>query len=249
MLKLVNPDIQSTIAFAKDNYAGKKTVTGGCLFEHCMAVAAQAELIAAKLYQDVRADYMSDDTKDSINVVIQSAILHDVLNVSACAFENVAKAATVQIAATVADLSRDFRLIETKRDMEFRGRLSQSPVNAQIIAVADVICTARDLMRWLEHDGLSVAAKIKSLLAQLDGDLLAVHAANKYYVLRLFTHAARNLISDVSTAVKAKKQKAKLDKLLAQNTKGLRERIARGQKEKKEKETTHAKKRSANKNS
>jgi len=218
--------MQQTLAFAKQHYSDKQTNTGASLLAHCTTVAQQAETIAQKLYQDVRADFMPDDTKDSIGAIIQSALLHDVLNVSACAFENIAEIATVQVAAMVADISRDFRLVETKRDMEFRGRLSQSPVGAQIVVVADVICTARDMLVLLQKQGLPFVPKAKKILTQLDGDLLAVHAASRFYVLRMYVHAARNLLVDVSQTIKACKSKAKLDKIVAQNTKALRERTA-----------------------
>lgn len=218
--------MRHTLLFAKQHYGDKHTNTGGSLSAHCVIVARQAETIAQKLYQDVRADFMPDDTKDSISAIVQSALLHDVLNISACAFENIAEVATVQIAAMVADISRDFRLVETKRDMEFRGRLSQSPVGAQIVVVADIICTARDILTRLEQQGLAFVPKAKKILTQLDGDLLAVHAASRFYILRMYVHAARNLLVDVSQTIKACKNKAKLDKIVAQNTKALRERIA-----------------------
>ena len=68
--------------------------------------------------------------------------------------------------------------------------------------------------------------KAKKILTQLDGDLLAIHAASRFYILRMYVHAARNLLVDVSQTIKACKSKAKLDKIVAQNTKALRERIA-----------------------
>lgn len=226
-----NTPVQRTLAFAKQHYADKRTNTGGGLADHCVLVAQQAEVIAQKLYQDVRADFMPDDTKDSISAIVQSALLHDILNVSACAFENIAEIATVQIAAMVADISRDFRLVETKRDMEFRGRLSQSPVGAQIVVVSDIICTARDMLVQLELHGLAFVPKAKKILTQLDGDLLAVHAASRFYVLRMYVHAARNLLGDVSRTIKACKNKAKLDKIVAQNTTTIREKHAANKKQ------------------
>lgn len=239
--------LQQTLSFAKMHYGDKQTTTGASLTAHCVVVAQQAETIAQKLYQDVRADFMPDDTKESINAIVQSALLHDILNVSACAFENIAEVATVQIAAMVADISRDFRLVETKRDMEFRGRLSQSPVGAQIVVVADIICTARDILTRLQKHGLSFVPKAKKLLTQLDGDLLAVHAASRFYVLRMYVHAARNLLVDVSQTIKACKSKAKLDKIVAQNTKAIRDRVAAKKKaaepESKKKKVRYARKR------
>lgn len=225
-----NKSINKTAEFAKQKYAPHQTFLGENLYAHCVAVARQAEVIAQKLYQDVRNDYMPDSTKDSITAIIQSALLHDVLNVSSCAFEHVAEVTTVQVAATVADISRDFRLVETKRDLEFRGRLSQSSVAAQIVVVADVICTARDLLQFLQKLGLPAVAKSKKILAQLDGDLLALHAANRYYVFRLYVHAARNILTEVSKAIKACKQKAKLEKLVAQTTKNLQLKVAANKK-------------------
>jgi hypothetical protein len=165
----------------------------------------------------------------------------------------VAEVANVQIAAMVAAISRDFRLVETKRDMEFRGRLSQSPVGAQIVAVADIICTAKDLSSLVDSSGLTFAPRIKKTLAQLDGDLLAVHAANKYYILRLYAHAARNLLIEVSQKLKTHKQQARLEKLALQNTKTLRESIAASKKSRKQKtpktEVRYASKRNVQKDS
>ena len=233
MKKTDELSLEKTHQFAAQCYAAKTTTVGEELFQHAQHVATQAEKIANRLYQDMRQDYLPENTKDSITAIVHCGLLHDVLNVSSCAFENVAEVTNVQIAAMVAAISRDFRLVETKRDMEFRGRLSQSPVGAQIVVVADIICTAKSLSTALEAAGLALVPKSKKLLAQLDGDLLAVHAANKYYVLRMFTHAARNLLSDISQKIKACKQKAKLDKFVLQNTKTLREKIAAEKKAKK----------------
>lgn len=225
--------LQKTYEFAKQHYSGKTTALNQPLLDHCLAVARQAEVIAQKLYQDVRADFMPDKTKESINAILQIALLHDVLNVSACAFEHIAETATVHVAAMVADISKDYRLVETKRDMEFRGRLSQSPVGAQIVVVADVICTAKDLLAVLQKQGLTVSAKVKKMLAQFDADLLAVHAANKYYVLRLYVQAARNLLVSVSQTIKELKAKAKIDKMVQQGTKKIRERVENEEKKSK----------------
>lgn len=224
MIKIENKSLQKIFDFAKHHYADKKTSLDRPLIDHCVSVARQAEVIAQKLYQDVRADFMPDKTKESINAIVQIALLHDVLNVSACAFEHIAETATVHVAAMVADISKDFRLVETKRDMEFRGRLSQSPVGAQIVIVADIICTAKDLNKELQKNGLSSANKAKKLLAQFDADLLAIHAAGRYYILRMYVHAARNLLTKISHAIKDMKAKARMEKLVSHHTKNLRQR-------------------------
>ena len=246
MKKFEGWSIEKTMGFAKQHYENKKMFTGELLFDHCVTVAKQAELIAARLYQDVRVDFMPDNTKESISAITQAAVLHDVLNVSACAFEHVAETTTVQIAAMVADISRDFRLVETKRDMEFRGRLSQSPVGSQIIVAADVICTARDLLSVLATQGLVVVPKAKKILTQLDGDLLALHAANRYYMLRMYVHAARNMLIEVSQKIKDCRQQAKIDKIVAQTTKRLLEKVEAEKKAKtkaNKKEVRYARKR------
>lgn len=215
--------IEKTLEFAKKHYGECKTPVGNAVFNHCQSVAVTAEKIAQKLYQDVRPGYFSDSTKDSVATIVHAALLHDIFRVGICAFENVAEVTTVQIAAIVADISRDFRLVETKRDMEFRGRLSQSPVAAQIVATADIICTATDILRLIKDEGLPVVTVVKKIMTQLDGDLLAVHAANKYYVLRMYVHAARNLLTDVSQQIKNCKHSAKLARAVANNTKTIRE--------------------------
>lgn len=221
--------LEKTLEFAAGCYAHKKTNMGLDLFEFCKQVARRSEQIAVKLYQDMRPDYIADGAKDSITAIVHCAVLHDVLNVSACAFESVAETTNVQIAAMVAALSRDFRLVETKRDMEFRGRLSQSPVGAQIVAVSQIICNAQSVISSLDNSGVAAIPKAKKMLAQMDGDLLAIHAASRYYVLRLYAHAARNLLSDISQKIKACRQKAKIEKMVLQNSKNLRESAAEKQ--------------------
>jgi hypothetical protein len=240
--------LRQILLFAEQHYRDLKTNVGVGLFVHSQQVARQAELIAHKLYSDVRQDHFSEDTKDSIAAIVASALLHDVLNISACAFENIAEISTVQVAAMVADISRDFRMVETKRDMEFRGRVSGSPVGAQIVVLADIICTAKDLMTLVNDVGLQAAPKAKKVLAQLDGDLLALRATDRFYVLRLFSHAARNLLGDVSCAIKERRQRARIDKVVAQNTTSIRAKKEKAQAEprtpKKKKEHRYARKRS-----
>lgn len=217
--------LDKTLEFANHQYQEHKTISGHPLMAHCRSVAKVAETISHKLYQDVRPDYFPDSTKDNIVTIVHGSLLHDVFNVGFCVFEQVAEITTVQIAATVADISRDNRLVETKRDMEYRGRLSQSPVASQIIATADIICTAREMLKLLAAGDIAHLQRIKKMLAQLDGDLLAIHAANKYYVLRLYVHAAKNLLTDISQQIKTCKQKAKMARLVANTTKTLREKL------------------------
>jgi len=231
MKKADDLSLEKTLIFARQCYEARQTNSGEDVLAHCKRVASQAEVIAQKLYQDLRADYVPENVKDTVAAIVHCSVLHDVLNVHACAFEHIAEIANVQIAAMVAALSRDFRLVETKRDMEFRGRLSQSAVGTQIVAVADIICTAKELAKGLDLLGMAVVPKSKKMLAQLDGDLLSVHAANKYYMLRLYVHAARNLLSDVSQKIKACRQKAKAEKAAMQLTKKVQESIAAREKE------------------
>lgn len=231
MKKADDLSLEKTLKFAQYCYDAKQTNSGEELLQHCKKVAYQAETIAHKLYQDLRPEYIPENAKDSITAIVHCGILHDVLNVKSCAFENIAEIANVQIAAMVAALSRDFRLVETKRDMEFRGRLSQSAVGTQIVAVADIICTARELLKGLDLLGMTIVPKSKKMLAQLDGDLLAVHAASKYYMLRMYVHAARNLLIEVSHKIKECRQKAKQEKAILQTTKKLQESIAAKEKE------------------
>ena len=228
MKKTDELSLEKTLEFAAKCYENKKTVTGVELFVFCKQVARQAEQIARRLFLDLRPDYISDNAKDNITAIVHCAVLYDVLNVSACAFEHIADVTNVQVAAMVAAISRDFRLVETKRDMEFRGRLSQSPVGAQIVITAQIICAAKSVDRVLDGAKIPGGPKAKKILAQMDGDLLAIRAADKYYALRLYTTAARNLLVTVSQSIKAAKQQAKAEKLVLQNTKNLRESRAEG---------------------
>jgi len=218
--------LDKTVAFARQYYGDKKTIGGAALIDYCMLVAKQAETIARRLYQDVRLDFFPESTNDSIIALTHGAVLHPILHVSDCAFENIAEHTTVQIAAMVADVTRDFRLVETKRDLEFRGRLSQSPVSSQILVTANVICTAKEVLSLLAEQGLAAAPKAKKILAQLDGDLLAIHAANRYYMLRMYVHAARNMLQDISREIKVCRQKARADRAAAASLKTIKERIA-----------------------
>lgn len=222
----VEQTISATMAFARQHYQDKPSVHGQTLLEHAVAVARMAETIATKVYYDVRKDLICEETQESVAIVVHSALLHDVINVSRCPFEQIAEHTTVQIAATVADLSRDFRLVETKRDMEYRGRLSASTVKTQIIAVADVICTTSELLTLLSDRGIEAAARARKILMQLDGDLLAVTSAARFYQLRLYVHAARNRLQEVSQMIKETKAKARAARQAAQIAGQARARIA-----------------------
>lgn len=216
MKKIDELSLAKTLEFAGTCYGEKISAGGIELLKHCRFVARQAETIAVKLFNDLRQDYFQENTKDMVTAIVHCAVLHEVLNVSSCAFENIAESANVQIAAMVAAISRDFRLVETKRDMEFRGRLSQSSVGSQIVVVANIICTAKELLKLLDLNGAAAAPKAKKIIGQLDGDLLAIHAANKYYTLRLFCHAAKNLITEVSQQIKIRRHRARAEKAHAQ---------------------------------
>lgn len=222
----IEQNVKDTVAFAQGCYAARESIYKRTLLQHAMAVAKLAEQISMKLYQDVREDFMSADTKESVAIIVHSAILHDVINVSRCPFEEIAERTTVQIAAVVADLSRDFRLVETKRDMEFRGRLSQSPVGAQVVAVADILCTTKEVIDMVTDLGLAAVPKARKILMQLDGDLLVISAASRFYTLRLYTHAARNLLQDASKLIKECRAKARMARIVENSTRTLRANVA-----------------------
>lgn len=217
--------INNSAAFAKKHYGDQPSVYGRNLLQHCLAVAKLAEHITRKLYQDVRNDHSQAETNEQLATIVQGAMLHDVINVS-CAFEDVAEQTTVQIAALVADLSRDYRLVETKRDMEFRGRLSQSPVSTQIVAIADVMCTLKEVINMIKAEGQPAIPRAKKILAQLDGDLLAIPSVNLYYVLRMYSHAAKSMMREASQLIKDCRAKARMDRLVAQGTAGIRAKMA-----------------------
>ena len=222
----INLPIAATLDFARLYYGDQPSIHNKTLLAHSLAVARLAETIGRKLYQDVRADFASEETMENVAIMVHSALLHDVINVSRCAFEQIAEHTTVQVAAAVADLSRDFRLVETKRDMEFRGRLSQSTVNTQVVAVADIICSATELVDMVSELGLESCSAARKMLMQLDGDLLAITAAARFYTLRLYTHAARNKLHDVSQLIKNAKAKAKIDRAVTSATAGIRMKAA-----------------------
>ena len=222
----IEQPIAATLAFARLYYGDKLATHKKTLVDHSMSVARLSETIGRKLYQDVRADFASDETMENVAIMVHGALLHDVINVSRCAFEVIAEHTTVQIAATVADLSRDYRLVETKRDMEYRGRLSQSPVATQVVAVADVICTANEVIDMISELGLESVSRARKILMQLDGDLLAITAAARFYTLRLYTHAARNKLRDASQLIKDIKSKSKINRMVANATGDLLTKVA-----------------------
>jgi hypothetical protein len=218
--------IDTTASFAKTAYADKLSITNTQLYTHCVSVARLAETIARKLFQDMRRDVLPQDVDDIIEAIVHSAILSETINTHRITFEQVADVTNVQVATMVATLSRDIRLVETKRDLEYRGRLSVSPLATQIVAVSRIICTAKELISRLTDEQLSAAPLARKILTQLDGDLLCVHAVSRYYVLRLYAHAARNLITDANQTIKKLKTEARAAKTAAKMTAGIRKRQA-----------------------
>lgn len=218
--------IDTTANFAKTAYAEKLSATNTNLYTHCVSVARLAEKIARKLFHDMRRDVLPQDVDDIIAAIVHSAILAEVINAQRTTFEQIADLTNVQVATMVATLSRDIRLVETKRDLEYRGRLSTSPLATQIVAVSRIICTAQELTKRLITEKLAIAPLARKILTQLDGDLLCVHAVSRYYVLRLYAHAARNLIVDANQTIKKLKSEARVAKAAAKMTVSIRNRQA-----------------------
>lgn len=196
------PNLKETAEFAKQIYGDEVTPTETRVYVHCWSTAKLAEQIGQKLFSDVRSDLLPQDAQEIVAAIVHAAFLHEAINVGRIPFEVVADVANVQVAAMVSTLSRDYRLVETKRDIEYRGRLSLSPVATQIVAVAAIVCTAQEIVNLLKTHGLVSVAKIRKILAQLDADLLVIHTAARYYTLRLYVHAARNLINDANQIIK-----------------------------------------------
>jgi hypothetical protein len=214
------------VEFARSTYASAKMRTDVLVFTHCVSTARLAEQIAHKLFADMRGDLVPQDVNDIIAAIVNSALLAETINTQRVDFETVVDVANVQIASMVATLSRDLRLVETKRDIEYRGRLSQSPVATQIVAVAAIVCTAQEVVDLLKQNNLAVIPKARKILAQLDADLLSIHAASRYYVLRLYTHAARNLIGDANQIIKKIRGDAKMARAIEKHTATLRSKVA-----------------------
>jgi hypothetical protein len=215
-----------TVEFARATYDSAQTATNVAVFTHCMSSARLAEQIAHKLFADMRGDLVPQDVNEIIAAIVNAALLAETINMRRVNFEAVADVTNVQVASMVAALSRDSRLVETKRDMEYRGRLSQSPVATQIVAVAAIVCTATEIVELLKKKSIAAIPKVRKILAQLDADLLAVHAASRYYVLRLYTHAARNLIVDANQTIKKIKAEAKMARVVDKHTAGIRAKAA-----------------------
>lgn len=235
------------VDFARTAYGNTKTKTDVAVFTHCVSAARLAEQIAHKLFADMRGDLVPQDVSDIIAAIVNAAVLAETINTQRIDFENIANVSNVQIASMVATLSRDIRLVETKRDIEYRGRLSQSPVYTQIVAVAGIICAAKELLAMLKLQGSSAISKVRKISAQLDADLLSIHAASRYYVLRLYTHAARNLLTDANQLIKKIRSDAKLARAVEKNTAGFRNKVAAklAGNSSKQKEPQHGKKRTS----
>ena len=195
-------NVKKTVEFIREVYGDEKNAADVAVYTHCLSVAKLAEQIAQKLFSDIRPDLLPQDSQDIIVAIVHSSLLQHVINVGRKNFETIADVANVQIAAMVSTLSRDYRLVETKRDIEYRGRLSQSPLATQIVAVAGIICMAQEIVRFLDKHGLANLPRVRKILAQIDADLLVIHAASRYYTLRLYVHAARNLITDANQTIK-----------------------------------------------
>lgn len=221
-----NLHIETTIAFAKETYADAKTQTSETVLAHCTAAARLAESIAQKLFRDMRGDVIPQDSQDIIEAIVHAAVLSEAINVNRRTFEQIADITNVQIASMVSALTRDLRLVETKRDIEYRGRLSVSPLSTQIVAVAAIICTANSVVKLLTAQNILAIPIARKILAQLDGDLLAAHATSRYYTLRLYAHAARNLIADANQIIKKLKADARTARMVEKSTAGIRMRQA-----------------------
>lgn len=218
--------VNETVEFAKTIYANKYTSLDLPIYAHCLSTAKMAEKIARKLFQDMRSDVIPRDVDDIIESIVHASILSEAINSGPATFEQIADIANVQIAAMVSILSRDLRLVETKRDLEYRGRLSTSALPAQIVAMGRIICAAQDTQKKLLAGALAIVPQARKILTQLDGDLLCVHAVSRYYTLRLYAHAARNLISDSNQLIKKLKTEARTAKTVAKMTAGVRNRQA-----------------------
>lgn len=208
-----NLSMSSTLALVAAYYKDKSSVGCRTLEDHCRRVATVGQQIALKLFSDMKGEMFSTDTQTNVDAVAHAGLLHAAINVGACSFEDIAENTTVQIADMVANISRDFRLIETKRDIEFRGRISQSSIATQIVALADIICTTKEIIDSVTKNGLASIKRPRKILIRLDADLLALHAATRYYTLRLYAHAAKNLITDAGQLLKDKKRELRQEKV------------------------------------
>ena len=218
--------IDNTVSFAKQIYGDAQTATDVSLFDHCWRVARLAERIAQTLFQDMRGDAVPSDVSDIIAAIVHTGLLLESIQVQRKTFEGVADATNVQVASMVSTLSRDLRLVETKRDIEYRGRMSQSPVATQIVAVASIICTANETVALLKNKAVAAIPKARKIIAQLDGDLLCAHADSRYYTLRLYAHAARNAISDANQLIKKLKADARMARTVEKQIAGIKSRQA-----------------------
>ncbi len=218
--------ITTTVEFAREAYGHEKTTADYEVITYCLSAARLAEQIAQQLFKDMRSDVVPPDKHDIIESIVHAAVLSETVGVARRTFEHIAAITNVQIASMVSTLTRDYRMVETKRDIEYRGRLSVSPLATQIVAVAGIICNGKSVLKFLQKNGLAAVPRSRKILAQLDGDLLAVHAVSRYYTLRLYAHAARNLIADANQLIKKLKADAKVARLIEKNTAGIRSRQA-----------------------
>ncbi len=195
-------DICATRLFADHMYETSLTPAGKTILNHAEEVSRYVRRAATDYYHYVRGEFLPPECTDPLESAVHASILHEVIERGGCTFEAVVAETDLAAGHFVADCTRDHRLPEARRLLEFRSRISEAPILSQIIVLCDTLCTIRDTAAWLPNQPRDVIMATGDLLPRWDEDLSALNQTVRYTPVRPFVKYARRQLTDLGQLIR-----------------------------------------------
>jgi hypothetical protein len=144
---------------------------------HAEEVADTVRNWLTQHYQIARGTFIPPDGREVIENAYHAGLLHELVEMRGCPFEALCDETNHAVALLVSDCSRDVRLPVPRRDDEFRSRISQARPVSQVLALADIMCTLRTALKWLDEtpDDPGKDDTLLQLIPRMQSDLSALN--------------------------------------------------------------------------
>jgi hypothetical protein len=144
---------------------------------HAEEVAATAVDWLTKHYRLIKGNFIPPDCQEVIENTYHAGLLHEVMELRACPFEEICDETNHTVAVMVSDCSRDVRLPTPRRDDDFRSRIGEARAASQVLAMADIMCTLRTAVKWIEArpDSAENDELLLQLFPRMQSDLMALN--------------------------------------------------------------------------
>jgi hypothetical protein len=226
-----SPNVSALRDYVANSYGQQPSIGAESAIQHAARVADLVYKIADTHYRDVSGSGLEHDqhvflppaVHETMELLVCAAWLHEAVERSGRCFEDILAISNVTVANLVTTLSRDVRLPVDRRRQAYRSALQDISIEGQLLALADMICTAQAYKTWFKAEDTEAIDLMVFRQSQfLLDDLLALpklvyHPVSRRYAVALQAGLV-NLQTDSEARYAARGRRNKIIKIMSTRT-------------------------------